>query len=639
MKTNIKNLCLGLTAFCACALCAGGIYGLTDNNVAAWAASETNAVESFKVESVALRVPDETYGEGLRFKIVMSSEDYNVNGVQNKTTGILLLPTTLLGEAELTVDLQNQNVIKKEGVTWNEEDGRMVTYVHVYNIPAQYYATSVSIRAYVNDAEAVPVYSTVSSASVAYAADYAYNNDTTLTEEDKATLQTTYLTYDVNYHVDGAVSSTATGVYGKTIAAPVAPEKAGHIFEGWWNKDYTVEWNFSETTIKGTTTNLYAKWKEKIRIELSTNNLHKVYDGKAAALTVSATVEEGQISYQWYKKTDGQSSVLQGASSNTLNLKNVADSGLYYCTVSVGNDSINSATVSVTISKAPVTITAGSINKTTNVQFPLTCSDYELTSGKLSEGHKIIALEMTTDSALSEIGSKPNKINKNSIVIKDSDDNDVTSNYEITTVDGLLTITQGTVITTQPQGIEKTYDGNIHTLSVMVAADSGKQISYQWYRKNDAQSEAVAIQGATANTLGVVNVVDSGLYYCSVSDSEKTLQTDIVSVDINKIAITLTADSGEQTTDTATPLIVTTYKLTGTLANGQKISNDLKMTSDSQLSEVGTKPNKIDGATVKIVDGEGNDVTANYDIKLVNGTLTVKLGPFDLDGGDIDETL
>ena len=403
------------------------------------------------------------------------------------------------------------------------------------------------------------------------------------------------------------------------------------------SEDNDVTSNYEITTADGVITIV-----QGATIATQPQNLSKTYNGGEETLSLTVSdAGDNNISYQWYKKDDAQAEAvaIQGATANTLKVVNVADSGMYYCTVTVGEDVLTSATATVSIGKAPITITADSGSQTSSVQTPLTVSTYKITAGSLVEGHKISALEMTTDSVLSEIGTKPNKINKSSVIIKDSDNNDVTSNYEITTADGVLTITQGTAISTQPQGVEKTYNGSIHTLSVTVAADSGKQISYQWYKKTDAQAEAVAVQGATANTLEVVNVADSGLYYCVISDGEKNLQTDTVSVAISKIAITLTADSGEQTTDTKTPLVVSTYKLTGTLADGHKISNELKMTSDSTLSEVGTRPNKIDKDTVKIVDGEGKDVTANYEITLADGTLTVKLGSFDLDGDGADETL
>ena len=222
-------------------------------------ASATGTEKFFKVQSVALRLPDEQYGEGIRFTIVMDADTYAEENVANLTTGILLIPNYALGSEELVIDSENTAMRKVDGISWTADESVMKMYVYLYNIPYTEYATDVSIRAYVDDGDATttPLYTDVVVSSVAKAADWLYENDN-LTDDEKSTLQANYLTYDVFFH-DGDNVTETKGVYGEKISAP-SVSKVGYTFGGWWNKEQTAEWDFNNTTIGGVKTNLYAKW-------------------------------------------------------------------------------------------------------------------------------------------------------------------------------------------------------------------------------------------------------------------------------------------------------------------------------------------------------------------------------------------
>lgn len=256
MKGKVKKSLLLVTAFCATALVGFGAANANSATVSVFA-EETNTETSFQVASAALRVPDDTYGEGIRFKLTMSKTDYETNGIAEKTTGVLLIPDVLFEGDELNLESSNTEIKNVAGITWKAEDDIMATYIHVYDIAEEYYTTDILIRGYISDSKST-IYTDSKTASVASVAVEASKS---ATEADKATLQESYLTYAVNYHEDGdSVSSTGTGVYGQKITAPDAPEKTGYTFAGWWNKAYDTEWKFDETTISGAVTNLYAKW-------------------------------------------------------------------------------------------------------------------------------------------------------------------------------------------------------------------------------------------------------------------------------------------------------------------------------------------------------------------------------------------
>ena len=239
-------------------LCGGVALGFGALNNASVTAAADN-VDGFKVKSAALRVPDAEYGAGIRFTIGMG----NAELTEGATMGVLLIPTSSLGDSELTLDLNNADLRTYSDLQWKTlEDGTKEAYLHLYDVPAIQYTTDISICAYIDDdadPATDPIYTNVVSASVAEVADWAYYNDTTLDEEAKATLQATYLTYKVFYHNEDDVTET-TGIYNQTLTAVAEPVKVGYTFDGWWNQAGTHEWDFATTKVSSTTTNLYAKW-------------------------------------------------------------------------------------------------------------------------------------------------------------------------------------------------------------------------------------------------------------------------------------------------------------------------------------------------------------------------------------------
>ena len=302
MKTKNK---IAIAALLLCGgLLTGAGYGIMNSKEAS--AQETTPI--FEVQSVSLRIPDATYGEGMRFTIVMDMDTYTNKNVANLMSGVLLIPEYALGEEELTLDLEN-SALKNVSVTWSESnDGEfMQVYLHVYNVPPMEYTTDLCVRAYVDDgnAETAPIYTDVAISSVAKAADWLYDNDTSLTEEETVALKATYLTYDVFYH-NGEDVVESTGVYGEKITAPTAPEKDGYTFDGWWNENKTAQWDFDNMTISGTETNLYAKWNmntytaKVVRADGSEETVEFTIENRAEKLSaIALTASDAQYTYSW----------------------------------------------------------------------------------------------------------------------------------------------------------------------------------------------------------------------------------------------------------------------------------------------------------------------------------------------------
>ena len=96
---------------------------------------------------------------------------------------------------------------------------------------------------------------------------------------------------------------------------------------------------------------------------------------------------------------------------------------------------------------------------------------------------------------------------------------------------------------------------------------------------------------------------------------------------ITERPLTITADSGTKVYD-GNPLTKNTYSSEG-LAEGDTISS---VTVTGTITDAGTSDNVP--SAVKIVNGEGKDVTANYDITYVKGTLEVTKAPLTVTAKD-----
>ena len=259
MKKMNKKLIIGSLVMGASLLVGAGIANV--QNISAAADSS-----SFKVSEVSFRLPDETYGMGVRFLVEMSVDEYTQQDVANLTTGILVIPKAALTvNEELVIDSDNAYMENVKSVEWtvSERDSAMMeTYVYVHSIPKSYYTSDIAVRAYIddNDELTAPIYTSVASSSVAKAADWLYDNDTSLNADAKKNLRDNYLTYDVIYHDCGSIVEETKGIYNEIIPQPTEIVKKGLTFGGWWNKNGTAEWDFDTTKVGGVKTNLYAKW-------------------------------------------------------------------------------------------------------------------------------------------------------------------------------------------------------------------------------------------------------------------------------------------------------------------------------------------------------------------------------------------
>jgi hypothetical protein len=334
---------------------------------------------------------------------------------------------------------------------------------------------------------------------------------------------------------------------------------------------------------------------------LSVDGFTGTYDGLSHSITVNNTVLGDTV----YYSTDG------GTNWSTTN-PGFTDVGDYTIDVKVENPNYEDRTSSgtVNISKRDITITAVNDSKVYDGT-ELTNSGYNITEGTLADGE---SLDSTTVSGSQKyVGNSSNV--PSGAVITDTESNDVTSNYNITYINGTLTITEADIsIEFTSASDSKIYDGTPLSndgytyVGDLIDGDIIQQVEI---------FRSITDVGTIDNTIGLIYIMNDGVdvtdnYFYGFTYFYGTLE-------VTKRPITITAASDSKVYD-GTELTNNGYTITsGTLVEGQSIDS---ITLVGSQTEIGSSTNVVSGAV--ITDSSSNDVTANYDITYVDGTLTVE---------------
>ena len=183
-----------------------------------------------------------------------------------------------------------------------------------------------------------------------------------------------------------------------------------------------------------------------------------------------------------------------------------------------------------------------------------------------------------------------------------------------------------------PTNIRLVITANNNTGIVYDGEEHGEDGYKQTGLSKDHTIEKVTISGKRTN-VGEEKLVPSDAKIVDKAGNDVTSHYDIeyvnATLEIIQKKLTITADSDEKFYD-ETPLTKDSYTNTE-LAKGDKIAN---VTITGTITEVGSVENVASGA--KIVNAAEEDVTGNYDIEYVKGTLTIKAIPAD---GFVDVTI
>ena len=266
------------------------------------------------------------------------------------------------------------------------------------------------------------------------------------------------------------------------------------------------------------------------------------------------------------------------------------------------NYDITYANGTLKVTKKAVTITAGSATKAYDGT-PLTKDSY--TNTALAEGDSIESVTVTGSRTF--FGTSDNVPSE--AAIKNEAGEDVTGNYEITYVNGTLTITMNDAVIITADSDSKVYDGTALTKNSYTAVGLAEGDSIKSVYVTGSQT----FVGESANHPSAAKIVNAEGEDVTESYSIKYVDG---SLKVTPKAVTITADSDTKVYDGAA-LTKDSYTNTA-LAEGDSIDS---VTVTGSQTVVGTSDNVPSAA--KIVNTAGNDVTGNYDITYANGTLEV----------------
>lgn len=363
--------------------------------------------------------------------------------------------------------------------------------------------------------------------------------------------------------------------------------------------NYNITYSGAEVTVS----------KYSGEVVITAKDATKPYDGSALTASNDMTVSGLLGTDTVEAKVSGEATVpgKDGtAKVDSYVIKNAAGedvSGNY------GNVKLTDGKLSVT--KRDITVTTGSASKAYDKTALTTkADDYSITSGSLVSGQK---LTLALSGTQTEPGSSKNTVKEGSLKISDEQGRDYTAYYNVTIKEGTLEVTGVKVIeiSIKATSAKKVYDGTELTANsydvISGELESGDTLVVEY-------SGSITNAGTTANKIVKVTAKDANGKDVT---AKYKISTQDGTLEITKAPLTVTAKSAEKVYD-GKALTANTCEVKGSLAKGHKIS----ATVTGSQTQIGSSKNKA--SNVKIVDANGNDVTSNYEITYVEGTLTVK---------------
>ncbi len=266
-----------------------------------------------------------------------------------------------------------------------------------------------------------------------------------------------------------------------------------------------------------------------------------------------------------------------------------------------GNYSISLQTGTLTITQRSVTFSGVSSNETfTGEEIELT----DVVAEGLVKGH---THNVTYSAKGTVAGEYPGSlaVEGTAVVIKDKSGKDVTDNYAITLSEnpGTLTIVPANTMTITATGYDGIYDGQSHAASAEASVAEDTTIEYSLDEENWS-AEAPGIKDVGQKTV-----------YVRATNANYETATDTCILNISPAPLKITAESDTKVYD-GDALTKDSYTHTD-LVEGDMIES---VTITGSQTGAGSSANIPSAAVIKNGDA---DVTANYEIEYVNGTLTV----------------
>nr|MCR5279011.1 hypothetical protein [Lachnospiraceae bacterium] len=421
--------------------------------------------------------------------------------------------------------------------------------------------------------------------------------------------------------VDGIVNAAdmaALAIKAETTATQSSPVGTYPI-----ELKYTESGNYDITVVNAELT------VKEAEMTASLSDLSAVYDAKAHsfALDVTADKVEGDAPTVYYSLDtvlDDNNYLTEGTTTQPefkyvkLNAGSVDPYSFHYY-ITCSNYKSLAGSGSFLLAKRPIEVTAGSAQEEYKEGISLSEDSYEFTAEYgLAEGDSV--KEYKIDGVQKVKGWSYNVAHD--FVMNDAADADVTDNYDITYVDGILAV--GVLL----QNIEAEdyvieYDGKQHTVKDIAAkSNAGTVITYTPDQGDDSTvytaPVSMTVKLSAPETEGYAPAVKRVKY--AITPRKLTISA----VSLSK------AEDGK-------PFEASQYEkweiTSGTLAEGNTVdltASDLKVEAEKpDLATKGSCKNLLkgnSGAAPKavIVDSLGNDVSAFYEITYEDGLLVIE---------------
>ena len=399
-------------------------------------------------------------------------------------------------------------------------------------------------------------------------------------------------TYDGNAH--STTATAATSVAGESMTLSISNNSITNVgtqevtascssVSGW-------QWKCTNYSLTSTTNTLTVN---KAAATCPTLTAYSgVYDGNSHTITVGTNAVWWTIQYRtspsgsWSNTNPSATNV----SSTTVYVQVLGDSN--HTTKDCGSSTL-------TITKKWVTVKARDQSKTYDGSALTADGTCDVTSGSLVVGHSV-----TCTSAWSQTDAWSSTKTLSTVVIKNSGNTDVSSNYDIKKENWTLTVIQAKTATTGSCN-SLTYNGGAQTLAAW-----GSYVSYS----NNSQTDAWTYN---------VTVTSDGNHQFSDGAESKTLSCSIAkkSIGVTWWTVTWTYDGSEHWTTAEA----------ATAVNGETMTLSI---SNNAITDKGTKSVTASCSSVSGWQWK----CANYSLTSTTNTLTVNARPITVKARDQSKT-
>ena len=375
-----------------------------------------------------------------------------------------------------------------------------------------------------------------------------------------------------------AASTTAVGSYAGVITA-----------SGLTSTNYTISYVNGSLTVN------------PAPLTITANSTTKTYGQTVTlaggAFSTSGLVNSDSVSSVSLSSTGAAATATVNGSPYAIVASNAVGSGL-------GNYTISYVNGSLTVTPAPLTITANSTTKTYGQTVTLAGGAFSTSGLVNSDSVSSVSLSSTGAAATATVSGSPYAIVASGAV------GSGLGNYTISYVAGNLTVTPAPLTitansTTKTYGQTMTFAGTSFSTSGLLNSDSVSSVSL-----SSTGAAATATVSGSPYAIVASGAVGSGLGNYTISYANGSLT-------VNPAPLTITADSMTKTYGQTVTFAGGTFSTSGLLDSDSVSSVSLSSTGATATAAVNGSPYAI------VVSNAVGSGLGNYAISYVNGSLTV----------------